>query len=298
MELRDIYRSFPTPRGTVVALDGVSALLPEAGIVGILGPNGSGKTTLMRIIMGILPPERGEVQYRSRPLTQAERRLFGYMPEERGLYPKMTAYAQLLYLLKLKGMSPALAGQEIRSWADRLGMPWLDRPARALSKGMQQKVQLVLALAGNPPVILLDEPFSGLDPLVSTEIETLLRERARQGTLILLSTHRLEQVDHLCDHILLIHRGHLLLSGETGQIRRSFWNRTYEVETVQPLRTLTLPETIDITYLSDTRAYLSLPPTLTAGELLQELLPRTELRFFAEKLPTIRDIFLRSIGEA
>lgn len=281
----------------MIALDDISAALPSAGIVGLLGPNGSGKTTLMRIIMGILPPERGEVRYQGKPLTRSERRHFGYMPEERGLYPKMTVQAQLLYLLRLKGLSSAAARREIQYWAEVLNMSWVDRPARTLSKGMQQKVQLALALTGNPPVLLLDEPFSGLDPVVSAEIEALLREKAQQNTLILLSTHRLEQVDHLCDYILLIHRGRLLLTGKTEQVRRDFWNRMYEIETTLPLKALTFPEGISITPQSENRAYISLPETLTARTLLEGLLPQTEIRFFAEKLPTIREVFLKSVGE-
>lgn len=298
VELKGIYRSFSAPQGTVIALNDISATLPPSGIVGLLGPNGSGKTTLMRIIMGILPPERGEVWYQGRPLTQKERCRFGYMPEERGLYPKMTAKAQLLYLLRLKGLSSTHARQEIRRWAEILEMPWLDRPARALSKGMQQKVQLTLALAGDSPVLLLDEPFSGLDPVVSAEIEALLRDKAKNGALIILSTHRLEQVDHLCDYILLIHRGHLRLTGETSALRRQFWRRVYEVETAQPLDTLTLPEGTRVELINPMRAYVSLPESLSTGAFLEALIQQTEIRFFAEKLPTIRDIFLQSVGEA
>lgn len=248
--------------------------------------------------MGILPPERGEVWYQGKPLTPSERRRFGYMPEERGLYPKMTVKAQLSYLLQLKGLSATQVRQEIQRWAEVLNMPWLDRPARALSKGMQQKVQLALALAGDSPVLLLDEPFSGLDPVVSAEIETILRDKARNGALILLSTHRLEQVDHLCDYIMLMHRGHLRLTGETGTLRRQFWRRLYEIETVQPLDNLALPEGVLVEPISPTRAYLSLPESLSPRSLLEVLIRQTEIRFFTEKLPTIRDIFLQSVGEA
>lgn len=251
----------------------------------------------MRAIMGILTPEAGEIWYHGKPLTAEVRRRFGYMPEERGLYPKMTAREQLYYLLQLKGLPRATAAQEVAYWEERLAMPWIDRLARSLSKGMQQKVQLILALAGNPPVLLLDEPFSGLDPIVSQEVETLLREKAQAGTLIILSTHRLEQVDHLCDYVLLIHRGRLLLEGETQMLRRRLWRRTYEIELNRPLHEVSLPEKVSFEALTPYRATITLPNTLSANDLLAHLLPQTSIRFFAEKLPTIRQIFFEVVGE-
>ncbi|MCX8113301.1 MAG: ATP-binding cassette domain-containing protein [Bacteroidia bacterium] len=298
MELREIYHSFPSLSGRVHALQGVSAELPSKGIVGLLGPNGSGKTTLLRIIMGIISPESGEIWYKGQPLSKTMRLRFGYMPEERGLYPKMTARSQLFYLLRLRGMSPSTVSDKIAYWVKRLEMPWIDRPARSLSKGMQQKVQLVLALEGDPPVLLLDEPFSGLDPIVSTDIEALLREKAQKDTLIILSTHRLEQVDHLCDYVLLIHKGRLVLAGETDAIRRRFWSHTYEIEIDRLLEQIQLPEGVKVAEVKMNRIYLTLSENLSGQTLLEALLPQAEIRFFAQKLPTIRDIFLQVVGEA
>lgn len=294
--LRQISKAFQTPRGTVQALEKVSVTLPSKGIIGLLGPNGSGKTTLLRILMGLLSPDTGEVQYGDRPLTAETRRRFGYMPEERGLYPKMKAYDQLLYLLQLKGLSRAQAESEIAYWAERLETPWLDRPARALSKGMQQKVQLILALAGNPPVLLLDEPFSGLDPVVAAEVEVLLRELVQKGLLLILSTHRLEQVDELCDFVMLIHKGHLGLAGETEALRRQHWSCTYEVQTASPLSALSWPEGTLVQPLSSHQALIQLPSSYSSRSFLQELLSQTEITFFAEKLPTIKEIFLHTVS--
>ncbi|MCS6895210.1 MAG: ATP-binding cassette domain-containing protein [Bacteroidia bacterium] len=297
MRVQGISRSFITPQGKVAALSDISAEMPVQGIVGLLGPNGSGKTTLLRIIMGILPSDAGEVWYNGKPLDALTRKTFGYMPEERGLYPKMTAKEQLLYLLRLRGLSKTAAEKEVAHWTERLEMPWIDRPARALSKGMQQKVQLVLALAGKPPVMLLDEPFSGLDPIVSHDIEKLLREKVEEGALIILSTHRLEQVDHLCDYILLIHRGRLILAGETNAIRRQFWQRTYEVEVDRPVEGLEWPAGVSLSSAGPNSARLSVPEHITSAALLQALLPQAEIRLFAEKLPTVREIFLHLVGE-
>lgn len=280
-----------------MALSEVSADLPTQGVVGLLGPNGSGKTTLLRIIIGILPPDTGEIWFRGKLLDETMRRQFGYMPEERGLYPKMTAREQLLYLLRLKGFSMGEAKKEVAYWAERLDMPWIDRLARTLSKGMQQKVQLILALAGEPSVMLLDEPFSGLDPVVSHEIELLLREKVQRGALIILSTHRLEQVDHLCDFVLLIHRGQLVLSGETASLRRRFWQRTYEVEIDRPIEGIKLPSGVSFHFTGVNSARLSVPTSITSTDILQALLSQAEIKLFAEKLPTIREIFLNIVGE-
>ncbi|MCS7153510.1 MAG: ATP-binding cassette domain-containing protein [Bacteroidia bacterium] len=297
MEIKGVYRTFTTPHGKVVALEDISVKLPSHGIVGLLGPNGSGKTTLMRIIMGIIPPDQGEVLYEGHLLTAERRRQFGYMPEERGLYPKMTIRSQLLYFLRLRGMSRAEGEKEIAYWAKRLEMPWIDRPARTLSKGMQQKAQLALALAGQPKVLLLDEPFSGLDPIVSAHVEELLREMLSKGVLIILSTHRLEQVDHLCDYVLFLHKGRLILAGETAQIRKEFGRRTYEVELSRPVGEISLPEGVRATPLGTNRLELTLPEGLSGNAVLEGLLPQAEILFFTEKLPTVREIFLKAVGE-
>lgn len=297
MEIKGVYQTFPTPYGKVVALEDISVKLPSHGIVGLLGPNGSGKTTLMRIVMGIIPPERGEVLYEGQLLTAEMRRRFGYMPEERGLYPKMSIRSQLLYFLRLRGMSRAEGEKEIAYWAKRLEMPWIDRPARTLSKGMQQKAQLALALAGQPKVLLLDEPFSGLDPIVSAHVEELLREMLRKDVLIILSTHRLEQVEHLCDYVVFLHKGRLILAGEIAQIRKEFGRRIYEVELSRPIREISLPEGVQATPLGTNRLELTLPEGLSGNAVLESLLSQADILFFAEKLPTIQEIFLKAVGE-
>jgi len=288
-----LSKTFHTPEGPVPALQAVSAQLPAGQIVGLLGPNGSGKTTFLRIITGILAPDEGQLRWEGKPLTRALQRRFGYMPEERGLYPHMPAAEQLLYLLRLRGLSKAAAQQAIHHWAARIEAPWLHRPARTLSKGMQQKVQLILALAGEPLALLLDEPFSGLDPLVASEIEALLQAEARTGRLVLVSTHRLEQVDHLCDYVLLIHQGKVRLEGAVADLRRRFWDFRYEIETAVPLAELTWPTEVTVTPLTPYRAQLTLSPTYSARHLLETLLPQTEIRSFTERLPTMREIFLK-----
>lgn len=271
-------------------------MLPGGQIIGLLGPNGSGKTTLMRIIVGLLAPDTGEVRIGGQPLSPALVRQIGYMPEERGLYPKMRAQEQLLYFLRLKGLSTASAKEEIAYWAKRLDMPWLDRPAKTLSKGMQQKVQLALALAGRPPILLLDEPFSGLDPIVTAEIETLLLELAQNGTTIVLSTHRLEQVDHLCQYVLMIYRGQLHLSGAVATLKTSFTEPVYELELSTPIDQLQWPSEAHIQPLSAHQAVVRLPAGSTGRVLLENLLPQTDIRLFRQRLPTVKEIFLKKVS--
>lgn len=288
-----VSKAFQGPQEPLQALSALSTTIPPGKVVGLLGPNGSGKTTLLRLIMGLTLPDTGEIRYGPQPMAPAIRRHFGYMPEERGLYPRMTARSQLRYLLQLKGLARAQAEAEIQRWAEKLEAPWLDRPARTLSKGMQQKVQLILALAGQPWGLLLDEPFSGLDPLVTAEIETLLQEEARKGLLILLSTHRLEQVDLLCEHVLLIHKGVLRLAGEVAALRKTYWDHTYEIETALPIAEVAWPEGLTWHATSAHRAALQLPPDQSPRPFLEAILRQTDIRFFAEKLPTLKDIFLK-----
>lgn len=298
LSLYQVGRVFETPQGPLTALANVTLELPDNAIIGLLGPNGSGKTTLMRIIMGILPPTTGTVHLNGQPLSSIDRRQVGYMPEERGLYPKEPLTRQLKYLLKLRGFSAQEVKNILDTWSERLAIKsYIDRPAKALSKGMQQKAQLLLALAGEPSFLLLDEPFSGLDPLNAKEIEEILHSLRAPGRLILLSTHRLEQVDHLCDYVVLIHKGHILLNGYTDALRRQFWDEQYFLETGQPLHAIRWPQEVQYTPLSDHAAELQLLEGYSSQAFLQAILSQTAIRTFYEKLPPIRDIFLKKVRE-
>ncbi len=296
LRVERLSRAFQTLSGPVQALQEATFSVPEGVIAGLLGPNGSGKTTLMRLMMGILPPDEGQVTLHDQSLSGLDRRRIGYMPEERGLYPKAPVYEQLLYLLRLRGFSPEEAEREIQTWSKRLSiLSYIQRPAKTLSKGMQQKAQLLLALAGSPQFLLLDEPFSGLDPINAQDVEALLRTLRQHGRLILLSTHRLEQVDHLCDYIVLIHRGRILLTGYTDQLRRARWDHRYLIETALPIQTLSWPEDLTLTHLSTHSAEVVLPPSLSSQAFLRHLADQTPIRTFQEKLPTVKDIFLQTV---
>ena len=233
LELIDLHRRF----GDVVALDGVSFEVPEGRIVGFVGPNGSGKTTTMRIALGVLEPDAGSVRWQGRPLDAAARRRFGYMPEERGLYPKMRVHEQLVYLARLHGLSRRHADARASSVLETLGVAERARDrVESLSLGNQQRVQLAAALAHQPRCLVLDEPFSGLDPVGVDVLTEVLRRQARDdGVPVVFSSHQLELVERFCDEVVLIDRGRVVAQGTIDSLRASRARRLLRVEVVDAL---------------------------------------------------------------
>jgi ABC-2 type transport system ATP-binding protein len=214
LELRDLARRY----GATVALDGLSLDVPEGEVVGFVGPNGAGKTTAMRIALGVLEPDRGDVRWRGAPITRAVQRTFGYMPEERGLYPKMRVDRQLRYLAALHDRADADAAAA--RWIDRLGLAErATQRIEELSLGNQQRVQLAAALVHDPPVLILDEPFSGLDPIGTDVMSEVLAERAAAGAAVIFSSHQLELVERVCDRVAIVSRGRLVASGRVDELR-------------------------------------------------------------------------------
>jgi ABC-2 type transport system ATP-binding protein len=208
--------------GNTVALDGLSLEVPEGEVVGFVGPNGAGKTTAMRIALGVLEQDEGEVLWRGAPATRAVQRQFGYMPEERGLYPKMRVDRQLGYLARLHGRDEREAAAASARWLERLGLGESARqPVEALSLGNQQRVQLAAALVHDPEMLILDEPFSGLDPIGTDVMSTVLEERARAGAAVIFSSHQLELVERLCDRVAIVNRGRIVAAGRVDELRET-----------------------------------------------------------------------------
>ena len=228
LELIDLSRRF----GDVVALDGVSFVVPEGSIVGFVGPNGAGKTTAMRIVVGVLGPDAGEVRWQGRTLDAVARRRFGYLPEERGLYPKMRVSDQLVYLARLHGLTPADAKRRVRQTTEVLGVAERAKDrVESLSLGNQQRVQLAAALVHEPDVLVLDEPFSGLDPVGVDALAGVLRRQCdERGVPVVFSSHQLELVERLCDAVVLIDQGRIVASGTIGELRASRTARLLRVE--------------------------------------------------------------------
>src|SRR6478735_9414395 len=216
LEVRDLRRDF----GEVRAVDGVSFTVPAGALTGFVGGNGAGKTTTMRMVMGVLSITAGEVLWGGRPITQADRRQLGYMPEERGLYPKQPVLDQLIYLGRLRGMSTAQARTSVLSHLERLGLADRSRDhVEKLSLGNQQRVQIVAALMGRPRGLVLDEPFSGLDPEAVDSRADLLREHTSRGVPVLFSSHQLDLVERLCERLVVLARGRVVASGTPDDLR-------------------------------------------------------------------------------
>jgi ABC-2 type transport system ATP-binding protein len=227
LELQGLTRRY----GDLVALDDVSFTVAEGQMFGFVGPNGAGKTTTMRIVLGVLEPDRGEVRWRGRPVDAETRRRFGYMPEERGLYPKMRVRDQLEYFARLHGLPAGEAGSAAGYWIERLGVAdRADDRVEALSLGNQQRVQLAAALVHNPEVLVLDEPFSGLDPVGVDVLAEVLADRAADGIPVIFSSHQLELVERLCEAVAIINRGRLVAAGPVEELRASGGERRWQVE--------------------------------------------------------------------
>jgi len=226
LELRDVRRRY----GEVVALDGLSLDVPGGQLVGLLGPNGAGKSTAMRIALGLLRPDAGEVRWDGRPVGGVERRRFGYLPEERGLYPRMRVRNQIVYLGRLHGMGRIEAEAATDRWLERLGVA--ERSAdrvETLSLGNQQRVQLAAALVHDPVLLVLDEPFSGLDPVAVDALSEVLAERAAAGVAVLFSSHQLDLVEHVCESVAVVDHGTLVLAGPVDELKRASGRRRLRV---------------------------------------------------------------------
>jgi len=226
LELDGLTRRF----GDLLALDRLSFTVREGEVFGFVGPNGAGKTTAMRIVLGVLSADAGEVRFDGRPVDEAARRRFGYMPEERGLYPKMTVGRQLVYFARLHGLAELEAARSARELVEELGLEerW-DSPVESLSLGNQQRVQLAVALVHQPALLVLDEPFSGLDPIGVDVLSGVLRRHASGGAPVVFSSHQLDLVERLCDAVAIIDKGRLVVSGPVAELAAGSGGRRYRI---------------------------------------------------------------------
>ncbi len=295
LELIDLSRRF----GDVVALDGVSFSVAEGEMVGFVGPNGAGKTTAMRIALGVLEPDRGEVRWRGAPVDATVRRRFGYMPEERGLYQKMHVLDQLVYLARLHGLSASDARVSAERAAQVLGVSErMGDRVEALSLGNQQRVQLAAALVHGPEVLVLDEPFSGLDPVGVDVLSGVLREQAAARVPVVFSSHQLDLVERLCESVALIHRGRIVARGRIAELRTADPRRLVRVEV-----TGAAPEDwyarlagAQIVDLLPDGAILELADSLSEPEVLDAARAAGDVRHFSIVQPSLGEIFRRAVG--
>ena len=285
------------------ALSDVSLEVKSGQVFGLLGPNGAGKTSLIRIINQITAPDSGEVYFDGEKLNQSHINRIGYLPEERGLYKKMEIGEQMIYLARLKGLSRDEAVKRLKVWFQKLGMEtWWKMKIEELSKGMQQKAQFVATVLHEPDLIILDEPFSGFDPVNAEAIKDEILELNKKGATILFSTHRMESVEELCDSIALIHKSHKILDGTVKSIRNSYRNATYLIEYNGEHLTFDGSQPFEVIeeIAGDDNTYtirVKLNGINNSNKVLQYLIPKTHINMLQEVIPTMNEIFIENVNK-
>jgi ABC-2 type transport system ATP-binding protein len=292
LSIRNVVKTY----GAYSAVDHLSLEVPEGSIFGMLGPNGAGKTSLIRMITTITAPDAGDILLRGERLNARSPEKIGYMPEERGLYKKMKVGEHLLYLAQLKGLSEAAAKKEIYFWLDKFDIrSWWNKKIEELSKGMQQKIQFIATVVHRPPLLILDEPFTGLDPINTAIIKDEITRLNREGTSIIFSTHRMEQVEEMCDHIVLINHGKNVLYGAVADIKNDYKQNRYRIETEGSLPE-DFADRFQLVKTDGAAAIVQLEQESQSDALLRYLLDRhVRIRYFAEILPTFNEIFIRRV---
>lgn len=299
IECKNVCKNF----GEKVALDKVSVSVPKGGIFGLLGPNGAGKTTLIRIINRITIPNGGEVLFDGRPITQSDVEKIGYLPEERGLYRKMEVGEQAMYLAQLKGMSAAAARKALKEWFVRFGIQdWWKKKVEELSKGMAQKVQFITTVVHKPSLMILDEPFSGFDPVNAEIIRKEILRLKEEGATIILSTHNMESVEELCDNIALINKSHLVITGGVDEIRHRYGNNNIELVYTGEEKVKDSAGIFKVLSDEDNAgrhtAVLTLGDGVRGNEALAALLKQDiTVNSFKELIPRMNDIFIKLVTE-
>ena len=285
---------------SVTAVGGLDLRVREGALFGLLGPNGAGKTTSLRMMMRVLIPDEGSVHIFGKPLSDQTQDLIGYLPEERGLYTRMKVRHVLRFLAALKGLSEAEADRRALEWLERLELgEWADKKINDLSKGMQQKVQFIAAVLHRPPLLVLDEPFTGLDPLNVAVLKDIMLELREQGATIILSTHRMEQVEMMCDSICLIHRGQKVLDGELQAIKRSYGKNTLRIQYSGDDDFLNLPELIENANHFGAMVDIKLRPGADPQEILKAAVARgVRITRFELIEPPLNDIFIEKVADA
>ena len=291
--------------GNFTALNDVSINIPEGSIFGLLGPNGAGKTTLIRIINQITQPDSGKVFFNNSELKPSHIKNIGYLPEERGLYPKMKIGEQAIYLAQLKGLDRSVAKSELNRWFEKFEISdWWDKKVTELSKGMAQKVQFIVTVLHKPKLLIFDEPFSGFDPINANLIKDEILELRKKGATVIFSTHRMESVEELCEDIALINKSNKILDGKLDNIKAKFKSNTFEIAVnasnvghlKNQLNTLYNTSTPTFKTLGDNlRLNINLKPTQKSNELLKLLNDNGEVIHFKEVIPSASEIFINSV---
>ena len=286
------------------ALDKVSITVPEQHIFGLLGPNGAGKTTLIRIINQIIAPDEGELFFMGRKLEPGDIDRIGYLPEERGLYKKMTVGEQAIYLAQLKGLSHQEAVKRLKYWFEKFEIGgWWNRKVEELSKGMQQKVQFLVTIIHDPKLLIFDEPFSGFDPINANMLKEEILAQKEKGATIIFSTHNMSSVEELCDDIALINRSKVVLSGPVRDIKKTYRTNTFEISfnsfegDLNPILPAGFNLQTENRDADHRHARIRIPAESSPNDLIRLLLPHLTLYSVREQIPSMNDIFIRAVTE-
>lgn len=301
VEIQNVSKSFVNH----CALNDVSIDINEGTVFGLLGPNGAGKTTLIRILNQITLPDKGQILFQGHPLSRSDIEKVGYLPEERGLYKKMTVGEQAVYLAQLKGLSRAEAIQRLNYWFHKFEIEkWWNKKTEELSKGMQQKVQFIVTLIHRPAFLILDEPFSGFDPINANLLKTEILELKKQGATIIISTHNMASVEEICDEIALINKSKKILNGPLAQIKQQFKQNLFQMKIsgVQDGFRGSLPAQFELVAEAKQGDVMDMTVKLndgaTANDLLLAVLPMANVQSFNEILPSMNDIFIQAVEQA
>jgi ABC-2 type transport system ATP-binding protein len=297
ISIQNIVKEYANHR----ALNDVSMEIEKGTIFGLLGPNGAGKTSLIRIINQITAPDQGNIFINGEKLNQSHINKIGYLPEERGLYKKMEIGEQMIYLARLKGLSRKDAISKIKFWFEKMQMDsWWKQKVEDLSKGMQQKVQFVACVLHEPELIILDEPFSGFDPVNAEIIKDEIIELNRNGSTIIFSTHRMESVEALCKHIVVLNKSNKILDGKIKDIRNSYRNNSFKIILDKPLENFLTEKFSIITEKSidgKTQYNVQLKSSINLNEVLLDIIPQAQIVHLEEIIPSMNDIFIEKVNQ-
>jgi ABC-2 type transport system ATP-binding protein len=295
IEVRNVSKSF----GKFKAVDDFSIAVPAGSIFGLLGPNGAGKTTTIRMIMDITRPDSGSIEILGEPSNRRVLARVGYLPEERGLYRRMRVIDHLLFLAAIKEVDAETAHQRIERWLDTMELrPWLKKKIDELSKGMQQKIQFIATIVHDPDILILDEPFSGLDPINVNLIRNFLMEFRSQGKTIVFSTHVLEQAEKLCDSICLITKSKKILDGNLQDLKRRYVENVIRISTDAPAEKIRLLAGVEDVTATNGGFHVRLSAGRGPRELVQELFQNYHVGSFSAKEPDLEEIYLKAVAEA
>ena len=295
IELRNVTKQF----GKFRAVDDLSFRIPSGAMFGLLGPNGAGKTTTIRMIMNIMAPDAGSIAVLGRPMDRNLQNRIGYLPEERGLYRKMKVIDHLLFLAAIKEVDRATARKRIEGWVDKMELkPWLNKKVEALSKGMQQKVQFIATIVHDPDILILDEPFSGLDPINTSLLKEYFLEFRGKGKTIVFSTHVLEQAERLCDDICLLAKSKKVLEGGLKELKQRFSQNQIRLATNATLGELAGLPGVEAARPEDGFFVVTLGPNVDRTEFLKSVVDGHRVESFAKKEPDLEEIYLKTVRAA